>query len=60
MATVAKQNLKCWQFNIKNAFTKLKLQENIYLTPPKGVTITKGKQLKVKRSLYGLKQASQN
>ena len=55
IATVAKRNLKCWQFNIKNAFTELKLQEDIYLALPKGVTVTKGKQLKAKRSLYGLK-----
>jgi hypothetical protein len=36
------------------------LQEDIYLAAPEGVTVTGGKQLKAKRSLYGLKQASRD
>ena len=55
LAIIAKRDLQCSQFNIKNAFTKSHLKENIFLALPKEVTITTGKVLKALRSLYGLK-----
>ncbi len=59
-AIVAAEDLECRQFDIKNAFTESKLQETIYLTPPQGITIKPGHVLRVKRSLYGLKQSARD
>ncbi|KAI0992615.1 hypothetical protein K3495_g15570, partial [Podosphaera aphanis] len=47
-------------YDIKNAFTESKLEEEIFLAPPKGVTVSDGKVLKALRSLYGLKQAGRD
>ncbi|KAF7564387.1 uncharacterized protein PtrM4_152160, partial [Pyrenophora tritici-repentis] len=60
LATVAKQGMECWQWDIKNAFTESYLKEDIYLTTPAGVKVKKGNVLKVLRSLYGLKQAGRD
>lgn len=60
LATVAKRNLECSQFDIKNAFTESHLKEDIFLAPPQGVVVSKGKVLKAMRSLYGLKQAGRD
>ena len=60
LATVAAEDLECSQFDIKNAFTESHLQEVIYLQPPKGAPIEKGKVWQVLRSLYGLKQAARD
>lgn len=51
------QNLKVKQFDIKNAFLNGKLQEEIFMRPPKGYEV-EGKVLKLKRSIYGLKQSA--
>lgn len=42
LARVAKENLECYHYDIKNAFTESNLKEEIYLSPPKGVPVTKG------------------
>ena len=60
LAMVARRNMECRQWDIKNAFTESRLKEDIYLAPPQGVTVTKGKVLKALRSLYGLKQAGRD
>ncbi len=60
LAIVAKRDIECWQFDIKNAFTESHLKEQIYLAPPKGIKVGDGKVLKALRSLYGLKQASRD
>ena len=60
LATVAKRDLECYQFDIKNAFTESKLKEEIFLCPPEGVLVSNGKVLKALRSLYGLKQAGRD
>ena len=60
LAMVAKRDLECSQFDIKNAFTESHLKEDIFLAPPEGVTVTTGKVLKALRSLYGLKQAGRD
>ena len=60
LAIVAKLDLECCHFDIKNAFTESQLKEDIYLSPPEGVDVKKGKVLKALRSLYGLKQASRD
>jgi hypothetical protein len=58
LTTVAAEDLECFYYNIKNAFTKSYLEEKILLKAPKGVYIKKGHVLKVLQSLYGLKQAA--
>jgi hypothetical protein len=47
------------QLDIKNAFLHIDLQEEVYMEIPLGFTInqTKGKALRLKKSLYGLKQS---
>lgn len=39
LAIVAKRDLECFQFDIKNAFTESEIREDIYLSPPDGVNI---------------------
>ena len=60
LAIVARNKLKYYYFNIKNVYTELKLKELIFLTPPQGVAIKKGKILHALHSLYSLKQSSQD
>jgi hypothetical protein len=60
LAIIAEQDLECSHFDIKNAFTKSRLKEDIFLAPPEGVTVTTRKVLKALRSLYGLKQAGRD
>ena len=60
LATVAKEDLECRHYDIKNAFTEAHLREQIYLSPPKGVDVKPGYCLQALRSLYGLKQAARD
>ncbi|KAL0332894.1 UNVERIFIED_CONTAM: Retrovirus-related Pol polyprotein from transposon RE1 [Sesamum calycinum] len=45
------------QVDINNTFLHGYLEEDIYMLPPNGAPIQSGKVCKLKRSLYGLKQA---
>ncbi|KAI0999166.1 hypothetical protein K3495_g9030 [Podosphaera aphanis] len=60
LARVAKEDLECHHFDVKNAFTESHLKEEIYLSAPKGIPAKKGHALKALRSLYGLKQAARD
>ena len=60
LAMVAKEDLNCRQYDIKNAFTESHLKEQIFLEPPQGLAVKKGHVLRALRSLYGLKQAGRN
>lgn len=51
------RNLEVRQYDFKTAFLNGELKEEIYMRPPLGVP-TDGKVLKLKKSLYGLKQAA--
>lgn len=60
LAMVAAEDLECRQYDIKNAFTEASLKERIYLSTPEGVPVKKGYELRVLRSLYGLKQSARD
>lgn len=60
LSIVAAEDLECHHYDIKNAFTESELKEDIYMAPPLGVTVKKGKVLKILRSLYGLKQSARD
>lgn len=55
IATVTKMILR--QFDVRTAFLYGDLEENLFLETPKGVDISSGMVLKLKKSLYGLKQS---
>jgi hypothetical protein len=60
MALVAHYDLKLHQMDVKTAFQNGNLQENVYMAQPEGFAV-EGKEhmgCKLKKSLYGLKQAS--
>lgn len=50
-------NLNYTQFDIKTAFLYGKLQEQVYISVPEGLTVPEGKALLLNKGLYGLKQA---
>jgi Reverse transcriptase (RNA-dependent DNA polymerase) len=55
LAIVAIEDLEYHQIDINNAFTESKMNETIYIIPPKGVKILRGTALRVLKSLYSLK-----
>ena len=60
LAIVAKMELELYQMDVKTAFLNGELDEEIYMDQPLGFE-SKGEERKVcklKRSIYGLKQAS--
>lgn len=46
------------QLDVKTAFLNGTLSENVFMYPPEGLDLGKGKVLKLKKSLYGLKQSA--
>lgn len=59
LAVVAALNWDVQQLDINNAFLHGYINEDIYMQPPLGYTkVQPGQVCKLKRSLYGLKQAS--
>ena len=58
LTMVATNDLECRNYDVKNAFTESSLKERIFLSTPKGVSVTPGYSLHVLRSLYGLKQSA--
>ena len=53
-----KNDCDLWHFDIGNAFLNGDLEEEVYMTPPPGVTLKSGNCVKLKKGLYGTKQAS--
>ena len=57
LALVAKYDLKLDQMDVATAYLNGELQEELYMSPPDGVKIPDGHCWRLRRSLYGLKQA---
>jgi gamma-glutamyltranspeptidase len=60
LTLIALEDLECHQVNINNTFTESMNTEIIYISPPDGVHIIKGRVLKVLKNLYNLKQTAQD
>ena len=60
MALVAHFDLELHQMDVKTAFLNGEIEEEVYMTQPEGFISEKGNHLvfKLKKSIYGLKQAS--
>lgn len=58
LAHSVQNNLYTAQFDIEAAYLNAELEEELYLKPPPGVTVTAGKVLRLLKSIYGLKQAA--
>lgn len=52
-----REGLELDQMDVSTAYLNGELKEDIYLSPPEGVDIPAGHCWKLKRSIYGLKQA---
>jgi hypothetical protein len=55
-ALAAEQNLEVYQMDIKAAYLNAHLEEEIYMMAPPGFNIPNGHILKLKKSIYGMKQ----
>ncbi|KAL2247951.1 UNVERIFIED_CONTAM: Retrovirus-related Pol polyprotein from transposon RE1 [Sesamum indicum] len=58
LAVICKQHWFLHQLDINNAFLHGFIEEEIYMKPPEGYDVPAGHVCKLKRSLYGIKQAS--
>src|SRR4051812_31698449 len=60
LAIAAYLDYEIWQMDVKTTFLNGNLEENVYMIQPEGFVAPKdaGKVCKLKRSIYGLKQAS--
>jgi hypothetical protein len=51
------ENWNIFQMDVKTAFLHAKIDDELYMSPPDGMRLPKGTVLKLKKSLYGLKQS---
>ena len=58
LALAAGERLKLEHFDVTSAFTQSDIDFDVYVEPPLGYDEYKGKVLKLRKSLYGTKQAS--
>ena len=57
LARAAIENLEAHQMDVVSAYLLGELEEDVYLSPPKGLDVPSGKVLKLKKGLPGLKQS---
>ena len=60
MTLIAHYDLELYQMDVKTTFLNEDMEENVYMTQPKGF-VMEGKErmgCRLKKSIYGLKQAS--
>lgn len=57
LSVAVQKQLKILQFDVKTAFLHGELEEEVFMLPPEGTSISKDTVCKLKRSLYGLKQS---
>ena len=57
LSVAAARNWPFWQMDVKNAFLHSDLRETVYMSPPLGYACPPRHVCKLKRSLYGHKQA---
>ena len=57
IALAAKHDLELDQMDVSMTYLNGELEEDLYMLPPDGVSIQPGYCWKLRRSLYGLKQA---
>ena len=62
LAIAAYFDYEIWQMDVKTTFLNGNLEENVYMIQPEGFVAPEdaGKVCKLKRSIYGLKQASRS
>ncbi|GKA68145.1 retrotransposon protein, putative, ty1-copia subclass, partial [Tanacetum coccineum] len=62
IAITAYYDYEIWQMDVKTAFLKGRLNEDVYMVQPKGFVNPKhpGRVCKLQRSIYGLKQATRS
>jgi hypothetical protein len=52
------KKLSLWRFDISKAFLHAELKEDVYMEPPPGTGTNSNEVWKLKKAVYGLKQAS--
>ncbi|DBA04559.1 TPA: hypothetical protein N0F65_011107 [Lagenidium giganteum] len=58
LALCCQRKFKVKQFDVETAFLNGKLEENVYIRPSEGNQINPGMVCKLKKSIYGLRQAA--
>jgi len=58
LAHAIQHDLHAVQYDIESAYLNAPLDDEIYIKPPTMVTVPDGKVLRLKKSIYGLKQAA--
>lgn len=58
LAIATAEDLEIHQVDVENAYLAADLEEEIFLDPPEGVQVPKGRVCRLQKGLYGLKQSA--